>query len=214
MKQDDLLLKLQEIGSFLACIVVILAVAYFSGFLKGFTPADFQDAYYNIASNFNKEINVKNSNGNRTALRYGSYRPNNIPKELYATVNDSGFWRNLLYTNKKVVFYIYDKDLKFHNQIQNYLAGNPGKYYSLEAVNQYYFDKLKWGYVGPSKICDSIAECNDQRKKALSSTIANDFLRQCGKGICVFNPSNKQYVMLRNQKPDAAIKMLDELIYW
>lgn len=46
--------KLIEAGSFFACILVLLAIGYFTGFIKGFSPEDFQEAYNRTAANLTK----------------------------------------------------------------------------------------------------------------------------------------------------------------
>lgn len=33
--------KIIEIASYLICLAIILAIGYFTGYLKGFTPSDF-----------------------------------------------------------------------------------------------------------------------------------------------------------------------------
>uniref|UniRef100_UPI00402932FF hypothetical protein n=1 Tax=Candidatus Stercorousia sp. TaxID=3048886 RepID=UPI00402932FF len=44
--------KLIEVASFCICVVVLLAIAYFTGFIKGFTVSDLQDSYNELVYNF------------------------------------------------------------------------------------------------------------------------------------------------------------------
>ena len=105
--------KLIEIVSFLICLAVLLAIAYYSGFIKGFSVSDFQDAYNRLVYNFTNSasksgvktdlFDTSNKNTKRISS-YKNYHPMRIPKEVLRGVDTSGVWKNVFYSNKKVVF--------------------------------------------------------------------------------------------------------------
>ena len=223
--------KLKEFGIFLFIVVAILVLAYFTGFLKGFSVADFRDAYNNITSVVTKGIestgitnyvNSEASIGNQNTTIFHDYKALPIPKNVLKGHQDSYAWSRVFNSPKKAIFYIYDSENKnkklspdFHNQVSAYFnKNNMSRYYNLEPVTLYYFEKLNWGNSGPDKMCNSIQECNEYRQKAANYSLLNEFLRRCGKSMCVINPSNNQYVILKTRNVSEAIKMLNAIKTW
>lgn len=217
--------KLKEVISFIVCIIVLLAIAYYSGFINGFTVADFQNAYnkivYSIGNSASKTgvkselFDTNNSNGKRFS-KYKNYQPMNIPAAVLRGVESSGTWRNIFYSDKKVIFYIYnDSQLNFHNSVKNYLSSKSkaSKYY-LSAYTEGEFSSMRLGDIGPSKICDSLEECNAVRQKASDYTSLSEFMKQCGRYMCIINPAENQYIKLRNKNSGQAVKMIYDLMDW
>ena len=223
--------RLKELLNFVICIVVILAVAYFSGFLKGFSGADFKDAYNRIATNLT--VGAKSSKvteylrsettANSTSdNRFNNYRIQSVSKNVLDGSRDSRAWTNIFTSAKKVVFYIYDnKDdekeysVAFHKDIQSYAE----KYkldssYNFQPQTKYAFDHYSWGITGASNICNSIKECNDQRKISQNYTLLTDFLARCGRTMCIIDAKNGKYVMLKKRDSNEAEKMLKSLKDW
>lgn len=220
--------KLKEFLSFLICIVVILLIAYFTGFLKGFTPSDFMEAFDKTASVVTTGFDASTkyvsseSSSSKSNVVAGNYKAQPIPQNILQGSRDSKSWTNIFNSSQKVVFYIYDESNKnsklppdFHTRINNYLVKSKLiKYYNLKPSTLYAFEKLNWGGTGPSKMCDSIQECNEYRKKAANYSSLSDFMRKCGQTMCVINPRNNQYVILKKRDASAAIKLLNALKNW
>ena len=129
--------KLKDTGSFILCLGVLLGIAYFSGFLKGFAPSDFLDAYQRVVYNLSKNSKSAEdragilSTGNSTAKKsssFSSYRPHTIPETVIRGVHSSGTWTNIFESDKKVVFYLYDPtgedsslSEEFHHKMTSYI---------------------------------------------------------------------------------------------
>ena len=151
----------------------------------------------------------------KTTNTYGKYRPSYIPKKVLAGSQTSGAWTNLFNSNKKVVFYVYDKNDKFHDEFFNYFSNSDySKYYDFKPTSKSTFNGMMTGTVGPSKICNSIEECNKYREKASNYTLLTNFLSSCGKGMCIFKPEKNQFVQLRRRTTKDASNMLEELKNW
>ena len=217
--------KLIELASFCICIVVLLAIAYYSGFIKGFTGTDFKDSYneliYNLSNNVSKnklDTGLFNTNNSykRQISTYKGYQPMRIPDDVLRGVYSSRAWENVFNSNKKVVFYVYNNSqIEFNNSITNYLSSETkGKYYNLITYTESNFESMRLGDIGPSKICDSFEECNAVRKKAIDYSALSEFMKQCGRYMCIINPQQKQYVKLQNKNSSQAVKMIFDLINW
>lgn len=217
--------KLIEIVSFFICLAVLLAIAYYSGFIKGFSVSDFQDAYNRLVYNFTNSasksdvktdlFDTSNKNTKRISS-YKNYHPMRIPEEVLRGVDTSGVWKNVFYSNKKVVFYIYDESqLNFHNSIANYLSTNTkAQKYNLVAYSENSFNSMHLGDFGPSKICDSLEECNSVRQKAADYTALSEFMQRCGRYMCIINPNRQQYIKLSSKNSGQAVQMILELMNW
>lgn len=217
--------KLTELISFFICVLILLAIAYFTGFIKGFSLADFQNTYnklvYDIANSASKSgvkselFDTNNSNTKRVST-YKNYQPMRIPESVLRGVKSSGTWGNVFYSDRKVVFYIYnDSQINFHNSITNYLsAKSKTSKYNLVAYTEGEFNSMRLGDIGPTKICDSLEECNAVRQKAADYTSLSEFMKQCGRCMCIINPSDGQYIKLRNKNSGQAVKMIYDLMNW
>ncbi len=223
--------KLKEAGSFLLCLVVLLGIAYYTGLLKGFSPDDFVSAYQQIAYNLSKKTSSNDergrilSTGNSTAQKsssYKNYRPRTIPDTVLRGAYESHTWTNIFESDKKAVFYLYDPSGNdntlspdFHNRMVSYLNMEDNRpYYNNFAITSYQLKNLKVGVVGPSKICDSLEECNKQRQNASDYSNMAEFFKQCAKTVCIINPSNNQYVILKNRNFGLAVQELNNLREW
>lgn len=217
--------KLFEAGSFLVCIVILLAAAYFTGFIKGFSAADFQEAYNKAAYNLTKSasknsgknnlFNTNSSRGRRIS-GYKGYHTMLIPEAVLRGVASSGAWKQIFYSNKKVVFYIYNNlQSDFHYSVKNYLSTKTkAQRYELYAYTENEFNGMRTGDIGPSKICDSFEECNAVRQKAADYTSLAEFLKYCGRTLCIINPSESQYIRLKSKNSGQAVKMINDMVNW
>ncbi len=223
--------KLKEVLIFFVCVGIILGAAYFTGFLKGFTVSDFKDAYDNIATivssgvkslGVSEMMSTETTAGNQNTTIFKNYKALPIPASALKGHQDSRAWNNIFNSPQKVIFYIYDNDDKnpkyskdFHNQISSYFDKTKmSRFYNIEPVTLYYFDKLNWGNTGPDKICNSFQECNEYRERAANYSMLSDYLRRCGKTMCIINPRNNQYVMLKTRNAAEAIKMINSIRTW
>lgn len=216
--------KIVEVTSFLACAGVLLGIAYYTGFLKGFTVQDFKNAYEKAGAGVTQNISVTAdksgiSNKIKTTRRissYKGYQPMLIPDAVYRGVESSKIFNELFYSNKKVVFYIYDNSqTEFHKSVSSYLSTkSKKKKYNLSVYEEYRFNNMRLGTIGPSKICDSIEECNAVRQKASDYSYLTEFLKICGRTMCVFNPAEKQYIRLNNKNSGQAVKLINDLEDW
>lgn len=225
MKKSEIKEKLANLVSFIACIIVILAIAYFTGFLKGFRAKDFADAYNNLtatlsASSFGKNAgkNVVGSGNNRSEKNetYEGYQVARIPEAVLRGVKSSHLWTFLFDSNKKVVFYVYDdSSSEFNSSVQNYFnTSKNASAYSLYAYTNRSFTSMNIGNYGASKVCNSLEECNEQRQKASDYSLMSSFLKYCGKTMCIINPSTQKYIKLKNKDANQAAKMLNDVRYW
>lgn len=211
MDKDIIISKLQDLFNFVVCIAIILAIAYFSGFLKGFTPADFQDAFNRI---IHPEMAKSTARGGISA--YNNYQPSKISQNVIRGASNLYVWRNMFSSNTKVVLYIYeDQDKDFHYQLQNYIARNPIKTnYNVYAYSKSDFKRVRLAEGGPSKICNTLEECKEQRQRAADYSASADFLERCGKTMCVINPTKRQFVRLPKRDAQKAVQMLNALKNW
>lgn len=209
MDKDIIIDKLRDLLNVVICIVIVLAIAYFSGFLKGFTPADFQQAYNDIVSN------ISGKNGNTTQ---GSYQPSRLSESVLRGAQILPVWRDMFASNTKVVFYVYDDntdDKNFHYSLQNYIAKSPIKTsYNVHAYTVRRFKHIPLAEGGPTKICNSFEECKAQRQKSVDYAASRDILERCGKTMCVINPAKKQFVKLKKRDAREAAIMLNSLRNW
>ena len=215
--------KLIEIGGYCTCLTIILAIGYFSGYLKGFAPDDFVNAYEQITTDLSKSSAVKNTNvsfsrtksiGSKTTSTYNDYQAARIPVAVIRGVNTSRTWTEIFNYHNKTVFYLYDKqDDSFDSSIKNFVNnGVLSSKYTVYSYRKDDFSNLRLGEVGPSKICNSLQECNQVRQKASDYSTMAEFLKYCGKTMCIINPSKGEYVRVKTR--NSAIKMLDDLQNW
>ncbi len=215
--------KLKELSAFLVCIAAILGLAYYSGILKGFAPKDFQNAFNDLGSTISG--NVKSSGAAKylatnpedrvSAAVYKSYRPMIIPANVLKGSETSRSWTNIFNSNKKVVFYLYDDSDNFNSEIISYANRNKlGKYYDFQQYSRKGFAHYNMGGTGPSKICNSLQECNEMREKASNYSLLVNFLEQCGKTMCVVSPYKKQYLILKRRNASEANQLLEGVKLW
>ncbi len=216
--------KFVEAGSLFACIAILLAIGYFTGFIKGFTASDFQDAYNKTIYDLTKSAAGKgktnllstNSSRGKRVSSYKGYHPMLIPQAVLRGVAASGAWKQIFYSDKKVVFYVYNNmQSDFHYSVQNYLSTKTKiNRYNLYAYTENEFNGMRVGDIGPSKICDSLQECNAVRQKAADYSSLAEFLKYCGKTMCIINPSNGQYIRLKSKNSGQAVKIINDMVNW
>ena len=221
--------RLKEAGNFIICLIVLLVAGYYTGFLKGFAPEDFVDAYQNIVLKVSTKTHESNerrnilSTGNSNTIKgtsYKNYRPKTIPDTVLRGVYESNTWTNIFNSEKKAVFYLYDSsDSRYSNdfniRMTNYLNTKDNKpYYTNFSVSLSYFKNIKAGMIGPSKICDSFEECNEQRMRASDYSNMAEFFNRCGQTVCIIKPETKQYIILKDRNFGSAVQVLNNLRKW
>lgn len=215
--------KLKEIGNYGLCIAIVLGIAYYTGILKGFAPSDFENAYKQITTDLSQSPTIKNNNinlGNTTSkgstrsTSYNNYQVAKIPIPVVRGVNAEHYFTEIFNPSTKTVFYFYDKPMDtFDASIKNYLSrGQISSKYRILAYSKSGFKNLHLGTYGQSKICDSIQECNAVRQKATDYTYMSEFLKSCGRTMCIINQSKGEFIRLRNR--DNAIKILEDMQNW
>lgn len=208
----------KEIGYYLLCIVFIIVCGSVSGIFKSFNIDDISNEVVKKVSETGVEKYLTkdtDTSAQKQANTYGNYRPSYIPEKVLKGSETSGAWTHLFNSDKKVVFYVYEKDSKFHQEFSDYISKNSYlSYYQFEATPKNVFNSMMSGTVGPSKVCNSLEECNQYREKASNYTLLTSFLTDCGRGVCVFSPEKKQFVQLRRRSVKEAEKMVESLKNW
>ena len=167
--------------------------------------------------NLNKySKNLKLNNKSRyNDLTYKSYRTIKIPQNVINGAYTSGIWEDLFFANKKVIFYVFEGNDPFSNAIISYYRKKKlSNYYILKIYSKDSFNNMRYGTVGPTKICNSFAECMAIGQKASNYNELTLFLKNCGKTMCVINPRKQQYTILKNRTSTNGIKFLYELKNW
>lgn len=208
----------KEVGYYVICILFIVVAGNISGITKTFSyDAISNEIVAKVKSTGVEKYLAKetDTSAQKTTNTYGKYRPSYIPKKVLAGSQTSGAWTHLFNSDKKVVFYVYEKDSKFHQEFSDYISKNSYlSYYQFEATPKNVFNSMMSGTVGPSKVCNSLEECNQYREKASNYTLLTSFLTDCGRGVCVFSPEKKQFVQLRRRSVKEAEKMVETLKNW
>lgn len=221
MDKDQLKGKLQDFVVFIICIGAILGIAYYTGFLKGFTPADFQDAFNRIVKNAPNAPQIsKTSRG--VSTRYNGYTPSRIPKEVLRGSKNSRVWQNIFYTNKKTIFYVYDNNSStgqygkdFHKKLQAYINTSSAKSaYNVVEYPTHIYNNLRTGITTSYDICNSLEECKAQKLRATDYSALSNFMGRCSKTMCIFNPQKGQYVVLKTRNYNDAVNMINKLKNW
>lgn len=213
--------KFKNLAGYLIAIIVILLGAYFSGFLKGFAPKDFADAYNNVSQIISSKANesgkyIKSSSGNGQVKKYGKYSPNVIDEQILVGSSTTGAWTNVFKSSKKTVFYIYeDKNDSFHSELTSYInKNNLNKFYNIYAITKNGYMNNSVGNSSYAKICNSLQECKAQRDRAANYTKLANFMESCGKTICVIDGSKKQYIKLYKRDVNEAKQLLEGAKLW
>ena len=157
--------RLKEFINFLICLVFLLAIAYYTGFLKEFSPDDFSYAYKKFISNISKNSLSSNdrakilSSGNSTSRKassYEQYRLLTIPQTVIDGAYESNSWLDVFNADRKVIFYLYDPSgqnpnlsVDFHNKIQHYIQSSEMRhYYKVVAYADSAFKNFNVGMIG------------------------------------------------------------------
>lgn len=207
---------LKEVGCYVGCIVFIAISAHIYGlFDENSYEAVSQKITANIrATGIEKYINQERSPRRKVTV-YKNYRPRIIPNPVLSGSETSGTWENIFNSNRKVVFYLYSSNDEFNTALHSYFVQNDlYENYNFESYNLDVFNNMRTGTVGPSKICRSVEECNKVRINASDYTLLTNFLSNCGKTMCVFNPAQGQYVQLKKRNINDAEQMLQGLKNW
>ncbi len=213
--------KVVETINFLICLGVVIGIAYYTGMLKELSLDNFNKAIRTITS----DIGTKKSSGSNTkrtqmsSTEYKNYRPMRIPQDIITASYQTGTWTRIFNSDKKIIFYVYSESSEgslskdFHYDISNYVFNN-SRYYNISPYSESEFNSMRTGDIGPSKICDSIAECNEVRKKASNYTMLAEFFKRCSRTMCIIHPQKGQYYMLRDRDSRKAIQTLNDLKGW
>lgn len=208
---------LKEIGCYIGSIVFVSCCAYWGGFLNFTTYQVLSDNVVNSikTTEIEKYINPEFSPRRKKVATYKNVHPRVIPSAVLKGYEASGSWSDILGSDKKVVFYIYDENDEFHAALYSYFSRKElfGKY-NFKPYRAAGFYNMHNGAAGQGKICNSISECKRVRDKAANYTLLANFLTNCGKTVCVLNPAKKQYVQLSKRNLTEAERILDILQNW
>lgn len=210
--------KVVEVINFILCLGVLVGIAYYTGIIQGFSPDELSYSYQKFVKNLNKPNKTKYRTSRTVKTSKGAYTPMRIPEAVLYGAKKTGMWKQLFASNKKVIFYVYSDDNSskselsnyFNNSISNFVfSGNNYYYYELQAMNINNYNNLKSNVsVGPEKICNSLQECNEQRKYAASYSTMADFVNRCARTMCIINNRTGEYIILRNRDSKTAINLL------
>lgn len=207
MDFDILVEKLKDFFKFLIVIVAILGIARYTGYLDGFTPDDFKAAY-------NKIFVTK-------AYKYNGYLLAEIPQNAKKSAIENRCFVEELTSSKKTILIIYGNSAhtKFtsdvYNNIQNYINKSSLRYYyDLYGYSYSMYKNLRVGVVSSSDICNSIKECKAQRDHAADWTSLQALIEKCTKSVCIFNPPQNQYIIIRKNDYQSIVKVLNDLKNW
>lgn len=212
--------KLKSLLGYVIAVIIILAGAYYSGFLTGFTPKDFQDAYNRLSNSINNSAivnhaDIKTTSGHNAVKTYNNYHPNLIDKQVITGSETTGAWSNIFKSSKKTVFYLYDTNDNYHTEISRYISSNHlDRYYNIIAYSKQNYSNYSVGNASYAKICNSLQECKAQRDRAATYTKLAQFMESCGKTLCVINGSNKQFIRLYKRDVNEAKKLLEGVKLW
>lgn len=207
---------LKEIGCYLGCIAFIAISGYIAGVFK---EASFDSLSKIIVANvkttgIEQYINQERSPRKKVTV-YKNYRPRIIPDTVLDGSRYSHTWQNIFNSDRKVVFYLFDENDNFHSSLYAYFSKNQlYKHYNLEPYSKDAFNNMRNGAIGPSKICNSMEECNKVRENASNYTMLTNFLANCGRTMCIFDPGKNQYVQLKKRNVNDAEHMLEGLKNW
>lgn len=207
---------LKEIACYAGCIAFIAGSAYFSGF---FNETSYQSLSNTVVNNvkatgIEQYINQERSPRKKVTV-YKNYRPRIIPNNVLEGSRTSRTWQNIFNSSQKVVFYLYDRNDEFHSELYTYFSKNRlYAFYNYEPYSLDAFNNMRNGSIGPSKICNSMEECNKVRENASNYTLLTNFLSNCGKTMCIFNPAKNEYVQLKKRNITEAEQMLQGLKNW
>lgn len=207
---------LKEIGCYAGCIAFIAISAYFYGLFNEKSYEGFSKAVVaTVKSTGIENLINKERSARKKVTVYKNYRPRIIPANVLSGSEASGTWRNIFNVNRKVIFYLFDDNDEFNTALYAFYSKNQMiKYYNFEPHSLSAFNNMLTGTVGPSKICNSMEECNKVREKASNYTLLTNFLSSCGKTMCVFNPAEGQYIRLKKRDIKEAEQMLQGLKNW
>lgn len=146
-----------------------------------------------------------------------STKPRNLSDRVIEGIKYYNSWKNILNTNKKVIFYAYDTNsdgLRLNDKIVDYVDSNKGSYMIYNFTNKK-FESLNKAYdYGQFKICNSLATCNKQRTKAANHSEASFFLKSCADNFCIINPRKKEYIIIKDKSVANVLGVLANYKRW
>ena len=215
--------KVKEAISFFICAAVLLGIGFYSGFFNNFNSKDIENSFKQLGSDLSGGKNASQNGfsinkGSRGRIaKYRGYQPNEIPKAVLDGANSSNTWTNVLYSDKKAIFYVYSNsgNDNLNSRVQFFIQQDKNaNFYNVYAYSEGEFNSVRAVEWGTSKICDSLEECNQVRLKASNYSLLSEFFKRCSRTMCIINPKRKQYFILRERDPQNAIKILEDLKMW
>lgn len=191
----------------------------FLGFLLCFASFVYIMEHFDFRSNIFSDILFKNSTSmvkKTTPTRFKNHSVSNIPSAVYRGSQYSGIWVNVLHNDKKVVFYVKDKeDTLFNKKVDLLLSADSfSQKYDVYAFKPDNYRSYKRSVYSSKKICNTLKECNLQRKNASNYTEMVYFFDKCAKKMCIINPKKKQYVLIRSRDYKDVLKTLSNFANW
>lgn len=195
--------KFKELFGFFLCFI---------GFVYLMEHFDFRNNIYSDILLKNTAKKVKKT----SPAKYKNTSVSNIPAYVYQGAEYSGLWLNVLKNDKKVVFYVQDEEDTIFNKKVNMLlsSNNFANNYDVFDFRPDSYKSYKRNIYSSKKICNTLQECNSQRKNASSYTEMAFFFDRCARSMCIINPKKKQYVMLRNREYREVLKTLTNFANW
>ena len=200
--------------SYIVIIALFATAAYRLGLFNNINLNTIGDAYKSASESItNPNKNLDNYQKPTKTIR--GYRPADIPEKVLTASETSRNWRNVFYADKKVVFYVYNKENTiFRDALKKYII-NKGldNYYNLVMLDELSYKRNNAG-APSSKICTHLDECLKMREKAANYALLTHFMDNCTKTICIFNPEKEQYIMLKKRKFSELKELLEVLRTW
>ena len=220
--------KLNEFFGILACLGLLIGLGYYTGFFNDFSFEKLLKTTSSDVANLKTDMSSKKDKknsfhiGGERMSKFGKYRANNIPNDVYKGAELVRGWDRVFKGNKKVVFYAYDNSGRnvayagdFHNKLTDAFNQNHlNQYYSFEPMDYSIFRNYYVGISTATKICNSLEECNNVRLAANYKSTFQMFLDRCAKAFCVINPEKQQFILLRNRNVDEAMNILINAKNW
>ena len=223
--------KMNEALGVIACIGLLIGLGFYTGFLDDFSFKNLESFFKTASSDVSNIKSDMASNksskknfhiGGERMSKFGNYRANNIPNDVFKGSELVRGWDRIFKAKKKVVFYAYDNSGKnvayagdFHNKLtEAFNKNNLGEYYNFEPMEYYFFKNYYVGISSATKICNSLEECNTVREIANYKATFQMFLDRCAKAFCIINPEKQQFILLRNRNVDEAMNVLINAKNW
>ncbi len=217
--------KFRELISLVLCVIVLLLIANYAGFLKVINFDSIFTSFGKFTSTLSStdiEKGKINPGNQKTRSEYNGIKVRYIPANVLSAVDNSYQWNVLFKSDKKVIFFVYSTsdskyaDSDFYNKISGILSENNNSYYyNLVAFDTKRYEYMRTGGdIGPSKICNSLEECRNQAVRANNYSAASAFVERCARTMCIINPKREEFVAIKARDSKIATDYIEKLKGW